>query len=106
MGPQKNARFRTLVVTLCAICILVPSMLGFVAKFAEFINTFRSDAGGGAFAITPITNYLLATFGFFCLFVWATLNGMFFDIEKPKHLMLEQEAGLDNPTTTPQAEVQ
>jgi hypothetical protein len=30
-----------------------------------------------------------------CLMVWAALNGMFHDIERPKRTMLETEAWLD-----------
>ena len=49
----------------------------------------------GAFAISPIVNYLLASFGFLLLFGWAALGGMFHDIEQPKYTMLENEARLD-----------
>jgi hypothetical protein len=72
------------------VCILVPSMFGFVAKFIEFVRAFRSDADG-AFAITPILNYLLASLGFFCMLMWAAINGMFHDIEQPKYRMLQIE---------------
>ena len=77
-----------------AVPILVFSGLGFAAKFIEFIHTFQSESDG-AFAITPMVNYLLASAGFFCLLVWATFNGMFHDIEKPKHTMLENDSALD-----------
>ena len=77
-----------------AVLILVPSMMGFVAKFIEFINTFRGEADG-AFAITPMVNYALASLGFLCMLIWATLNGMFRDIESPKDTMLVREAFLD-----------
>ena len=77
-----------------AAIILVPSMVGFVAKFAEFINTFRGDSEG-VFAVMPMVNYILASLGFFCLLLWATINGMFRDLEKPKHDMLEHEDALD-----------
>jgi hypothetical protein len=40
-------------------------------------------------------NYLLASLGFFCLFLWAILHGMFRDIEQPKTTMLETERMLD-----------
>jgi hypothetical protein len=55
---------------------------------------FRGDTDG-AFAITPILNYLLAGAGFLLLFFWAAFNGMFHDIESPKHLHLEREKMLD-----------
>lgn len=84
----------TLVTLALAVLILVPSMLGFAAKFVEFARTFRG-APEGVFAITPIVNYLLASLGFLCLLIWATLGGMFHDIEQPKHAMLETERKLD-----------
>jgi hypothetical protein len=76
--------------------ILGPSMLGFGMKFIEFIAIFRGD-GEGAFAIAPILNYLLASFGFLLLFGWAAANGMFHDIEGPKYTMLVNEDRLDAP---------
>ena len=78
-----------------AVVILVPSLLGFVAKFIEFANTFRGEADG-AFAITPMVNYLLASLGF-RMSIWATYNGMFHDMEQPKYTMLERERQLDEP---------
>ena len=63
-------------------------------KGLDYIHTFQG-ASDGAFAITPMVNYLLASAGFFCLLVWATVNGMFQDIEQPKHTMLEHDAALD-----------
>ena len=63
-------------------------------KFLEFIRTYQ-DQSAGAFAITPMVNYLLASVGFFCMLIWATINGMFHDIEKPKRTMLEQDDQLD-----------
>lgn len=77
-----------------AIIILTPSMIGFGMKFYEFIHTFHSDAGG-SFAIPPMINYLLASLGFLCMLLWATLNGMFDDLEAPKDIMLQQEKLLD-----------
>ena len=87
-------RRRTLVTAFFAILILTPSMLGFFAKFVEFVHTFQGDAGG-AFAITPMVNYLLASAGFLLLLVWAAVNGAFHDLEQPKYLMLEREAAID-----------
>lgn len=77
-----------------AIVILTPSMIGFVMKFTEFVHTFRDDSQG-AFAITPMVNYLLASLGFFCLLLWSISNGMFRDMETPKQIMLERDAMLD-----------
>lgn len=93
---RANPRTRQLITLALAVAILVPSLWGFGTKFIEFIILFRGDAEG-VFAITPIVNYLLASLGFLCLFIWATLNGMFHDIERPKYTMLENEARLDRP---------
>lgn len=83
-----------LITVLLALAVLIPSLYGFAGKFIEFVAVFRGD-GDGVFAITPIVNYLLATLGFFCLFGWAVLQGMFSDIEKPKQTFLENEEWLD-----------
>lgn len=92
-APPRNRRARVMT-AIFALVILIPSMLGFVAKFIEFIAVFRGQ-GEGSFAVTPMVNYLLATTGFFCLFGWALLHGMFREIEAPKQRMLETEEWLD-----------
>jgi hypothetical protein len=53
------------------------------------------EASEGAFALVPILNYLLVSFGFLLLFGGAILHGMFRDIERPKFNMLENETILD-----------
>ena len=78
-----------------AVIILVPSMIGFGMKFYEFIHTFQDEAAG-AFAITPMVNYLLASMGFLFLLLWAATNGMFRDMEEPKRVMLQNEMMLDD----------
>lgn len=83
-----------LVTAFFAVIVLVPSLWGFSGKFREFIAIYRGDVDG-VFAITPIVNYLLASLGFFCLFGWAILHGMFSDVEEPKHVLLETEDRLD-----------
>lgn len=83
-----------LAMVLMALAVLLPSLYGFGTKLLEFIALFRGDVDG-AFAISPVLNYLLASLGFLCLFGWAALHGMFRDIERPKLTMLENEALLD-----------
>ncbi len=96
--PQKrtatSGRLKPAVLVVMSVLILVPSMVGFIMKFLEFIRTFQ-DSTDGAFAITPMLNYLLASLGFFSLLVWAAANGMFRDIEQPKHQMLANDARLN-----------
>lgn len=77
-----------------ALLILIPSLWGFGTKFLELIAVYRGEPDG-AFAVAPIVNYLLASFGFLLLFGWAAINGMFRDIERPKQTMLENESRLD-----------
>ena len=81
---------RRLLGLLLAAVILIPSLLGFGNKFIELIRIYRGDADG-AFAVAPITNYILASTGFLLLFFWAAANGMFRDIERPKYAMLEND---------------
>ncbi len=99
-APTNASRRRSRLTLIFAVIILTPSMLGFMAKFHEFINTFRGEAGG-AFAITPMVNYLLASVGFLCLLVWAAANGAFHDLERPKYLMLEREQAIDRASAAP-----
>ena len=79
MDAKPRLDRKMLTVIIMGVIIIVPTMAGFVTKFIEFVHTFRNEAHG-TFAITPITNYLLASLGFLCLLVWATMNGMFHDI--------------------------
>jgi hypothetical protein len=85
---------RTIWRTIATLTILLPCLYGFGNKFIELIHTYQGDSDG-AFAVTPIVNYLLASAGFLLLLGWAAINGMFRDIEGPKHTMLETERQLD-----------
>ena len=96
MKPAPMTRRHRWFMTLFALAVLLPSLYGFGTKFLEFVALYRGDAGG-AFAISPILNYLLASLGFLCLFAWAALGGMFRDIEAPKYTLLENENILNNP---------
>lgn len=97
MAGEKNntSRWQWRMTIIFAIVILIPSMYGFVGKFIELVHVFQGEPGG-AFAIAPMLNYLLASLGFLCMLVWATWNGMFHDVERPKHDMLEHEKLLDH----------
>lgn len=99
---SKRINSRIIVTGLLTLLILVPSMLGFADKFQQLIILCKGDAEG-AFAITPVVNYLLASLGFFCMLCWATINGMFRDIERPKQQLLDTEARLD--ATDPRAAI-
>ena len=87
----RKARRKTFIF---ALIVLIPSGFGFSKKLHELILLTRGDVDG-VFAITPVVNYLLTSLGFFFLFCWAILNGMFGDIERPKARMLAVEAMLD-----------
>jgi hypothetical protein len=93
---NRPSRAHRWTVTVLAIIILTFSMYGFGDKFVQFVLVARGEPDG-VFALTPIINYLLASFGFLCLIGWAAANGMFHDIERPKYVMLENEQRLDSP---------
>lgn len=72
---------------------LLPAALGFGNKLKELF-LLQSDEQG-SFALMPIVNYLLTSLGFFFLLLWAATQGMFHDIENPKHALLRNEELLD-----------
>jgi hypothetical protein len=90
---ETSALHRWIVIAL-AVVILGASMYGFGDKFVQFIKVARGERDG-MFALTPIINYLMASFGFLCLLGWAAANGMFHDIELPKYTMLENDERLE-----------
>jgi len=92
-----SSRRKTWITIAMAVLILIPSMYGFLGKFIEFIHIYRGT-GGGEFAVAPILNYLLASAGFFCMLLWASWNGMFRDVERPKYDFLDNEARIDAAT--------
>jgi hypothetical protein len=93
-AERRNARLTFAFTVVLALMILIPSMLGFIAKFIELFAVLSGEPDG-VFALTPILNYLLASLGFFCLLLWAAGRGMFHDVELPKRAMLEREDILD-----------
>lgn len=94
VASPSDSRMKNITLVVMSVIILIPTMAGFTIKFFEFVHTFR-DRSDGAFAITPMMNYLLASLGFLCMLVWAAWNGMFHDIERPKYHMLDVEEKLD-----------
>ena len=100
-ADRKNARITFIFTIVLALLILIPSMLGFIAKFIELFAVLNGEPDG-VFALTPILNYLLASLGFFCLLLWAAGRGMFRDVELPKRAMLEREDMLDGRTASPE----
>jgi hypothetical protein len=95
-SPTKRSSNQTVFIVsmVLAVLILVPSLLGFAFKFFELVHVLRGEESG-RFALTPIMNYLFASLGFLCLLIWATFQGMFRDIERPKETMLENEERLN-----------
>ncbi len=75
--------------------ILVPTILGFLNKFLDLLVVMQGDEEG-AFAMTPVVNYLLATAGFLSMFLWTAAQGAFRDINRPSHDMFENERRLDS----------
>jgi hypothetical protein len=100
IAERRNARLTLLFTVVLELLILIPSMLGFIAKFIELFAVLNGEPDG-VFALTPILNYLLASLGFFCLLLWAAGRGMFHDVELPKRAMLEREDMLDGRASPP-----
>ena len=73
-----------------AALVLIPTILGFANKFLDLILVMQGDEEG-AFAATPIMNYLLATAGFLCLLIWTATQGAFEDLDAPSRKMFEDE---------------
>ncbi len=93
---ERNASRTVFIVSMVlAVLILIPSLLGFGFKFLELMHVLQGE-DSGRFALTPIMNYLCASLGFLCLLIWATCQGMFRDIERPKETMLEMEDRLND----------
>ncbi|MBD3671990.1 MAG: cbb3-type cytochrome oxidase assembly protein [Planctomycetaceae bacterium] len=94
-NQSRNSNQTVFIVTMVlAVLILIPSLLGFGLKFLELMHVLQGE-DSGRFALTPIMNYLFASLGFLCLLIWATFQGMFRDIERPKESMLEIEQKLN-----------
>ncbi|MEZ6058657.1 MAG: hypothetical protein R3C01_18300 [Planctomycetaceae bacterium] len=91
---SRSSRAATITTIVLGVVILIPSMAGFVNKFYEFFHATH-DNPDGAYVLTPMVNYVLASGGFFCFLIWSTGQGMFHDIEAPKQTMLDRESELD-----------
>lgn len=83
-----------------ALTILLPALYGFGTKFRELLLLYggqveSTEESSGAFALMPILNYVLVSFGFLLMFCGAVLHGMFRDVEGPKYTMLETENLID-----------
>jgi len=94
MKSNAAVRHRNLVVWIFAMVIFIPCALGFGLKFLELIRLSRGNFEG-RFALTPVVNYLLATLGFLCLFLWGAMRGTFHDVEAAKERMLDTERMID-----------
>jgi hypothetical protein len=93
-SPRTSGRRQMWVTIIFAIVIFVPCALGFGNKFYELIKLSRGDAEG-RFALTPVVNYLLATIGFLCMFVWGAMRGTFHNVEVAKQKMLDDDQRID-----------
>ena len=95
MVTRTEQKAMRVITAILAVLILIPSIYGFGSKLIEFVALVSGDVDG-IFAISPVANYLFASAGFFFLLLWATVNGMFHDIEAPKYDLLDQEEKLDH----------
>jgi hypothetical protein len=89
--PQYRTHWMTWVF---AALVLIPTILGFANKFLDLVLVVQGDEEG-AFAVTPIVNYLLATAGFLCLMIWTAMQGAFQNLDAPSHAMMDNERRLD-----------
>lgn len=88
---MSTVKYRTHWLTwLFSALILIPAILGFANKFLDLMLVVQGDEEG-AFAITPIVNYLFATAGFLCLLIWTAMQGAFQDLDAPCRKMFEDE---------------
>ncbi len=90
---QDRAQRITLIVFL--VVFLLPAAVGFAIKLYEFMAVANGATSEGTFMLVPVLNYFIVFMGMLCMLAWATTNGMFRDIEKPKFDMLERERQLD-----------
>ena len=82
-----------------AAIILIPTILGFANKFLDLMLVVQGDEEG-AFAVTPIVNYLFATAGFLCLLFWTASQGAFENLDAPSRTMFENEQKFDRQQLT------
>lgn len=88
---MNDVKYRTHWVTwLVSALVLIPTILGFANKFLDLVLVVQGDEEG-AFAVTPIVNYLLATAGFLCLLIWTATQGAFQDLDAPSRKMFDDE---------------
>lgn len=91
-------RARTIGAITLILAILVPAGIGFGMKFKELL--WLTGDPEGAFAIMPVVSYLGSSIGFFFLFFYAAMHGMFHNIEQPKRSFLETERRLNEDDET------
>ena len=93
---MNEVKHRTHWVTwLVSALVLIPTILGFGNKFLDLVLVAQGDEEG-AFAVTPIVNYLLATAGFLCLLIWTATQGAFQDLDAPSRKMFDDEQRFNN----------
>lgn len=95
-GPsaRNSNRVQMWVTVIFGLVVFIPCALGFGNKLLELIHLSRGDAEG-RFALTPVVNYLLATLGFLCMFLWGAMRGTFHNVEDAKQRMLDDDQRID-----------
>jgi nitrogen fixation-related uncharacterized protein len=92
--PRNPNRAQMWVTLIFGLVVFIPCALGFGNKLLELIQLSKGDAEG-RFALTPVVNYLLATLGFLCMFLWGAMRGTFHDVEEAKQRMLDDDRRID-----------
>ena len=92
---SRTTRTQKMTTIFFLVVLLLPASIGFGIKLYEFMAVASGPTAEGTFMLVPVLNYFIVFMGMLCLLAWATTNGMFRDIEKPKYDMLETERELD-----------
>jgi hypothetical protein len=87
-----------------ALVIFIPCIFGFGTKFLELVKLSHTDLEG-RFALTPVVNYLLATIGFLCMFVWGAMRGTFHNVEDAKQRMLDVDEMIEEASRRPAEQI-
>ncbi|GJM25366.1 MAG: hypothetical protein DHS20C16_17810 [Phycisphaerae bacterium] len=94
-SKPKTSRAQKITLIAFVVVFLFPAAVGFGIKLYEFIAVANGATSEGTFMLVPVLNYFIVFMGMLCMLAWATTNGMFRDIEKPKFDMLRREQELD-----------
>lgn len=94
-GPKPRSVLRRRMFTVGAVIGFVITAFGFTFKLVEFLYALEAPEVEG-FVVVPVVTYFVVAAGYLLLFLWAWRRGMFKDLERHKHTMLEMERYYDS----------